>query len=293
MDKRVRNVTALGLLTIVAVVVGIWGVYFLMGTPFWKNNLEVALVLENGAGLKRGDRVLVQGVQVGTVRSVDLSPAAEVVVVTRLRSDLSLPADTRATVMGDVFGAHTVDLYPGRALVRLERGDTIRGTASPQLTDLAADLSMRAQSVLTAADSLLSPRALADVHATVAVLPATAQELRAAFQEFRLAAAALKRTAEELETAGAGATVVAAVDEMVGEMKESARALTTAASSMGRSLDTFSSVLGKIDNGEGTLGRLVNDPSLYNEFHQTLREVGALATDIRERPRRYISLRLF
>jgi phospholipid/cholesterol/gamma-HCH transport system substrate-binding protein len=62
---------------------------------------------------------------------------------------------------------------------------------------------------------------------------------------------------------------------------------------MERSLNTFTSVLAKIDEGQGTLGRLVNDSTLYFEFHQTLREMGALATDIRERPQRYINLRVF
>ena len=56
---------------------------------------------------------------------------------------------------------------------------------------------------------------------------------------------------------------------------------------------SFASVMAKIDQGQGTLGRLVNDSSLYMEFHQTLREMRLLAGDIRERPGRYINLRIF
>jgi phospholipid/cholesterol/gamma-HCH transport system substrate-binding protein len=62
---------------------------------------------------------------------------------------------------------------------------------------------------------------------------------------------------------------------------------------MERSLGSFASVLDKIDQGRGTLGRLVNDPSLYVELNQTLREMSQLAADIRERPSRYINLRIF
>lgn len=289
MDKRVRNVTALGLLTIVAVVTLIWGAYYLMGTPFWKNGLEVAVLLDNGAGLKRGDRVQLQGVQVGTVRSVGLTESNDVMAVVRLNDQLTLPVDTRATVTGDVFGAHTVDLFPGASLLRLEKGDTIRGGTTPQLTSLAADLSAQAGRVLTSADSLLSPKVVGDLQQTAAVLPATARELRAAFVELRLAATALKQTGEEFASARTGE----AVNNALGEMQHSAQALTAAATSMERSLDTFTSVLAKIDEGQGTLGRLVNDSTLYLEFHQTLREMGALATDIRERPQRYINLRVF
>ena len=289
MDKRVRNITALGLFAVVTVVTLVWGLYYMMGTPFWRSGLEVAVLLDNGAGLKRGDRVQVQGVQVGTVRSVELTDGNDVIAVLRIDGDLALPADSRAQVSGDVFGAHTVDLHPGRSLRRVAKGDTIRGGTTAQLTSLAADLSEQAGHVLTAADSLLSPAAVDNLHETAAVLPATARELRAAFAELRLAATALRQTGEEL----AGARTGEAIGNTLGELETSAQALTAAASSMERSLNTFTSVLTKIDEGRGTLGRLVNDSSLYFEFHQTVREMGALATDIRERPQRYINLRVF
>jgi phospholipid/cholesterol/gamma-HCH transport system substrate-binding protein len=296
MDKRKRNITALGLLTLVATVVFFWGLYYLLGNPVLKGGMDVVVTLDDGAGLKRGDRVQLQGVEVGSVRGIRLAPAGGVTAELRLNDNIVLPADTRVTVRGDVFGAHTVDIVPGVALVKLEEGDTIRGMATPALPDLAAGLSEQARSVLTAADSLLSPQAVRDVHATAEVLPESARELRAAFAELRLAAAALRRTAENVETAQTGEAVTRAV----GEVERTAQALSAAAVSMQESLGTmqvglgsFASVMAKIDGGQGTLGRLVNDSSLYMEFNQTLRELGALTTDIRERPSRYINLRIF
>jgi phospholipid/cholesterol/gamma-HCH transport system substrate-binding protein len=73
----------------------------------------------------------------------------------------------------------------------------------------------------------------------------------------------------------------------------SARALTSAAGRLEESLGSFSSVMSKIDNGTGTLGRLVNDQTVYEELSNTLREMRALAADIRERPGRYINVRVF
>ena len=289
MDKRVRNIAALGLLTIAVTVMLVWGVYFLMGTPFWRSGLDLVVSLENGAGLKRGDPVLVQGVQVGTVRSVDLSANNDVAVGVRLRPDLLLPVDTRASVAGDVFGAHMVDLEPGTALLRLEAGDTIRGAASPQLTDLAVELGAQARNVLASAESLLTSRAVEDVEATAAVLPSTATELRAAFTELRLAATSLRRTAEGLGTVEAAE----AVERVVTQIEGSTQALTSAINRLEGSLDSFSSLLAKIDRGEGTLGRLVNDSTLYLQLNTTVREMGLLATDIRERPGRYITLRIW
>ncbi|HSJ11017.1 MAG TPA: MlaD family protein [Longimicrobiales bacterium] len=290
MEKRKkRNLATLGLLTVLATAIFFWGLFWLLGSPIFQGGMDVALVLSDGGGLKRSDRVQLQGVQVGTVRNIRLNPEGGVMVDLRLDDELALPTDSRATVRGDVFGAHVVDILPGVAMIKLSQGDTIRGDATPQLADIATDLSARVGSVLTRADSLLSPQAVRDVHATASVLPAGAQELRAAFAELRLASAALRRTAENVEAAETGTALRGAIAEVEG----SARALTGAAGRMEESLNSFASVLGKIDSGSGTLGKLVNDSSMYFELNSTLREVRALATDIRERPSRYVQIKVF
>jgi phospholipid/cholesterol/gamma-HCH transport system substrate-binding protein len=289
MDKRNRNLITVGALTILATVLFFVGLYWLMGTPVLRGGIDVIVSLADGGGLKRSDRVHLQGVEVGSVRAVHLVPQGGVIAELRLNGGLALPADSRATVEGDVFGAHTVDLIPGRSLVAVQDGDTIRGDASPQLTDLAASLSARAEAVLLGADSLLSRDALRDIHATVAVLPGSAEQLRAAFGELRAAAASLRRSTEGLEQAEAGPSMARAI----GEVERSARSLSAAANNMDSSMVSFSSVMGKIDRGTGSLGLLVNDSSLFREFNEALREFRALATDIRQRPNRYIDLRIF
>jgi phospholipid/cholesterol/gamma-HCH transport system substrate-binding protein len=261
-----------------------------MGTPVFRGGMDVTLLLSDGGGLKRSDRVQLQGVQVGAVRSIELHPQGGVVVGLRLeREDLALPTDTRAAISGDVFGAHTVDLIPGTSGISISPGDTLRGAASPQLTQIATDLSSRVESVLINADRLLSPAAVADVHATAAVLPESALELRAAFGELRLASIALRRSAENVESADAGTALRSAI----ADVERSADALTSAAGRLETALVSFGSVMDKIDTGNGTLGRLVNDETMYNELNNTLREMRALATDIRERPGRYINVRVF
>ena len=166
MDKRKRNLASIGLLTIVAAGIFFWGLFWMLGTPVFRGGTDFSLLLRDGGGLKRSDRVQLQGVQVGTVRSIQLHPQGGVVVGLRLdQENLALPTDTRATITGDVFGAHVVDLIPGTSGVSISPGDTLRGAASPQFTQIATDLSTRVESVLINADRLLSPAAVADVHA--------------------------------------------------------------------------------------------------------------------------------
>ena len=288
-DRRNRNVTAIGALVITASALFVWGFFYLLGDPVLSGGTDVVVVLENGVGLKRGDVVQLQGVAVGTVRSVELVPPRRVSVLLRLEDGLRLPADTRVIVRGDVFGAHTVDLMPGSAMVMLEPGDTIRGVASVPLPQLASELSEQARSILTNTDSLLSRNTVAELRATASVLPATAHEMRAAFAELHMAAAALRRTSEEFQTARTGASI----NRTLGELEGSAQAFNRAAVTLDRSLGSMASVMAKIDTGEGTLGRLVNDTTLYHDLHDVVREMRALAVDIRANPKRYVNIRVF
>jgi phospholipid/cholesterol/gamma-HCH transport system substrate-binding protein len=289
MDNTRRNVAALGALTVLAVVLFVFGLYYLLGSPLLKGGMDVVVMLESGGGLKRGDRVTLQGVNVGAVRAVQLNGPQGVSAMLRLNDDLPLPADTRANVVGDVFGAHTVELLPGTAMVKLEKGDTLRGMNEPALAEAAGELSATARNVLIRADSLLSPQAVADIHATTSVLPSSAQQLRAAFVELRLAAAALKRTTESIDQANTGPALSAAI----GRIDESARAMTSVAAQMERSLAPLQSVFLKVDQGRGTLGMLVNDTSLYAELHGAAREIRALAKDIKVNPKRYLTVEVF
>lgn len=289
MEYQVRNLTALGVLVLVAGAVFIWGFFFLIGDPIGVSGDEVIVVMDDGAGLTRGNPIQLNGVQVGTVRSVALDPPNGVTVRIRIDNDIRFPADTRAVARTDVFGTNTVELVPGSALVALEGGDTIQGMTRQPLMTLATELGSQARGIMASADSLLSPRAVSDLQATAAELPAAAQQMRAAFGELSLAAGALRRTAEEIERSQAGA----ATGETLAEVRASARAATETLAVMEVSMQSLASVLGKVDRGEGTLGRLVNDTSLYTDLGATLRRVQALTADVQENPGRYLTVRVF
>src|SRR5690606_2400168 len=188
MDKRTRNLAAIGLLMLIAGGLFVWGLYFLMGNPIWRGTTDVVLVLEDAAGLKRNDRVQVNGVQVGAVRDVRLEAPMRVRVDLRLDEGIMLPADTRARLKADVFGTSTVELVPGNAEARPVEGDTIRGMALRPLPDLVAALGGQAETILTNADQLLSPEIVADVRAAAEVMPSGAQELLALIREMRAVA---------------------------------------------------------------------------------------------------------
>ena len=296
MDKTNRNIAALGALTILAIAVFFWGLYYLLGSTLARGGMDVYVAGQNAGGLKRGDRVLYQGVIVGNVRDIELGDRGGVVAALRLNQKLPLPSDTKASITGDVFGAHSIDLLPGTAIVKLEKGDTLAAVVAPGLADAAGGLTTSAQTVLNRADALLSERAIANVQATTenlrvatSSLPATNQQIRATLAELRSASATMRQTAQGLQDAKTAEALTAAINRI----DKGAETITVAANNLNQSIVSLQSVFGKIDRGDGTLGKLVNDSSLYAELQGAAREFRSLAADIKAHPKRYIDLKIF
>ncbi len=57
-------------------------------------------------------------------------------------------------------------------------------------------------------------------------------------------------------------------------------------------LDRFAAVAEKIDKGEGTMGKLLKDPSLYNNLDQSSAEITKLLYDLRQDPKKYLTIRV-
>ena len=88
--------------------------------------------------------------------------------------------------------------------------------------------------------------------------------------------------------------------EASGTFRASAEALTgvvarlaATQASLDRTLARGDSVLGRVNAGQGSLGRLVTDPALYQQSDSLVRDLRALVADVRADPRRYLTVRLF
>ena len=50
----------------------------------------------------------------------------------------------------------------------------------------------------------------------------------------------------------------------------------------------INTIIGKIEKGEGTLGLLINDPSLYHQLDSTLATLNRILLDFQQNPKRYL-----
>ena len=134
-------------------------------------------------------------------------------------------------------------------------------------------------------------------------LDSVALDVRSGAGDLSAAAAALSRTISRVDTATAAGEIRSIVEETqraAANMREASgrlnaltRTLESAESNLRGVISKADTLLGKVDRGEGSLGMLVNDPSLYRNSDLLLIDLRALIADVQKNPKRYFGLRLF
>lgn len=94
--------------------------------------------------------------------------------------------------------------------------------------------------------------------------------------------------------------IVTDAGEAARQLRETGRRLLSISEQLGRSqnrlesfLATSDSIARKLNSGEGSLGLMLNDPTLYRNTDSVMRQLQGLLADIQRNPRRYINLRIF
>lgn len=104
---------------------------------------EVKATFLKVGGLERGSDVRISGIDIGTVTAQTLNPETfQAEVTMSIKSDVVLPTDTEATIVGDgLLGGKYVNLVPGRAQEHIAAGGTITKTHDFQsLEDLVGQI---------------------------------------------------------------------------------------------------------------------------------------------------------
>ena len=64
-------------------------------------------------------------------------------------------------------------------------------------------------------------------------------------------------------------------------------------SSLEQTIDNFNAISTKIENGEGSLGKLIQEDSVYANLENSTKELEALLQDLRTNPKRYVHFSIF
>jgi len=266
----------------------------------FRGRYKINTVVDNVMGLRKGDPVQMRGVTIGRVGAFGLDGQSDsVVVVLEVEGQWIIPEGSMTQlVTPGLMAPKTVEILPGRGPGTLGSGDTMPGIAVKGLLDDTETLGEKGQIALDRITELLSLETLDAIGSGTSDLSKLAAELsdlvesesesiRELIESFRQAADGLAEvTADAPELRENLTNSMASADSLMTRLNATSE-------SIEGTLATLQTILTRIEDGEGTLGRLWASDSLYTNLTTTTESARLLLDDIRENPGRYISVSVF
>lgn len=308
----------LGLLILVCIGLLVWGINFLKGTDIFKNQRSYYAVYDKVDGLAPNNPVQVNGLQIGVVNSVNLHPdgSYRLVVKFSITDDkFSFPKKSVARIVSmDLLGSKALQIIPSKEKNLAAVGDTLigdlQGSIQEEVNKTIAPLKAKTEQLLSSVDSVVV------IFRTV-LNEKTRDNLIRSFENISLTIKNIASTSGNLDTLIKGETkripkILANVESITENFKNNNDKLNNIIQNFATLSDTlakvelavtiaktekamsdFALITEKINRGDGSLGMLINNDSLYNELKASATNLERLIKDINENPNRYVHFSIF
>ena len=323
----ISRTTRVGILAIISIGILIWGYTFLKGKNLFNNSTQVYVEYNNVDGLSTSAPVKVNGFKIGIVSNVYLKEdlSGKIMVILDLTEPLSISktgAVARIESSSIMGGKQVILDFPKKVCDGndcLISGDTIRGEVVSLIGSMTQDLDPyldKAERTFEAVDSMLRSwgtsagaedgvgKALFDIQEILSNLNATSRGLNgligAASGRIDGVLVNLESVASNLNASNSDIqqslkNTVVLTDNLskvdlngtLGSADKAIVDLQNTLSTADIAIKELNTALGKANNGEGTLGLLLENGDLYEDLDNTMTNLDLLLEDIRKNPARY------
>ena len=290
------------ILVVASILLFIWGYSFLKGRDLFNNYKTYYVVYDNVEGLAQSAPVTISGLVVGKVSKVTLQPDARLLVELQVNTDFPISRSSKVNLYEPgLIGGKQIEILPNLADPQMaESGETLDGMTKPGLTALVGEkltpLQEKIEKMIVSADAalnninqVLDAKTKENLRSSIANLDATLAEFKSASQNVNQMLA---------DNKGRINNTMANVDKASGNFARLSDSLAQAnigktVKSLENSLAKMDAIMSDVQAGRGTMGKLMKDETLYNNFAKTSRELELLLQDLRLNPTRYINVSVF
>lgn len=298
MKKIFRKEVTIGLIVVAALVVLFFGINFLKGINLFKAANYYYVSFTDVNGLAKSAPVTINGFKVGQVRDIEYEydNPGHVLVELALDRNLRVPSGSKAVLSTDLLGTSSIVLQMAVNGDYHNVGDHLEGVVPTGMmdkvsTELLPSLSgvfPKVDTLLTSINALVgSPELIASVKrldAITANLEATTRQLNALMATLPPITANIKEITGNFSVASEDITAVTA------QLKEAP--IDSITNNLNQLIANLEELSNQLNNPNSTLGRLTNDPALYNNLNATVASLDSLFVDIKKNPKRYINIKL-
>ncbi len=292
MKKEVK----IAIVAVIALVVLYAGLNFLKGISLFSDNSEYYLTFRNVDGVAKNCPVYAEGIAVGQIDDIvyDYSHKNPTRLVAVLKKRMVIPEGTVAEIRTDLMGNTQVSLVLGDyANAPIEPGGIIPGDESDGMMDKVKGMIPTVEDMLPKIDSIVSNLK------TLTADPALAEML----ENTAAATANLNASSAQLATLIAGLntalpTLMTHADSLLthsDDVMQTIDAVDLAATmeQVDAALEELHNAVAALNSADGTLGKLLNDPALYDNLTTAMADADSLLTDLKAHPKRYVHFSVF
>jgi phospholipid/cholesterol/gamma-HCH transport system substrate-binding protein len=308
----------IGTLMILGIALLFVGINYLKGfNPFTKQ-VHLYAVYNKIEGLSVSNPVLVNGFKVGQVSNVSFSPEGDgslLVEFTIEESKLKVPIDSEAKIYSsDLFGTKAIKIVPGVTKTYAQPGDTLLSSVEMDIQTAVRKelepLRRKTEDLIRGVDDILLnmkavfeddatqglPSAFESLHRTIRTLENTVENLDGLVVEnrilFKNVMSNIDALAQNLNDNNKHITNIITNFSNLSDSLVSVDITTTLAKA-GKAMDEIAIITKRINNGEGTIGKLLVNDSLYNGLVDSNTEIQDLLDDLQLNPWKYVRVSLF
>jgi phospholipid/cholesterol/gamma-HCH transport system substrate-binding protein len=303
MDLAYKQEATVGTLVILAFVAFFVGTTWLSGRSVGTDSDKFYKIqFRDASNLKASSVVRISGVGVGKVEKIQLADVGKVLVSVSLPDKIQPRIDATASVVAVGFvGDAAIEFSPGTAPEPLPRGRVIIGTQKLGLTDRAAELSDRADSILLGAQTIVNQKTADELYETMNELQATLRATQRTMQilsdtrtgptaELSKTMVTFRALGSRLDSTLANPALTRTLgraDTLTGNLAAMTAQLTTTSARL-------DSVLSGVNSGRGTIGKFATDTGFYTDIRELSQSMKRLLDELQKHPGKVpVTVKLF
>ena len=290
-------------LVIGGVLLFVFGFSFLKGKSFFEKDKIIYTVYDEVEGLVEGAKVTINGLVIGKIMKIDFLPNTTRILITMsVRNELDFSPQSEAILYeAGLIGGKAIQIDPvfdSKSIVK--SGDTLVSALKPGLTELInkqiEPLQLKIENMLTSADSLFI--------GVGNILNNDSQEnLKSILKNLSLSTSKINDASISLvEILKKNQSNIDNTFENFAETSDNLKTITDSISQANlavainkftNTIESLDGIVATIESGNGTMGKLVKDETLYQNLSQASKELEDFLSDLKSHPKRYVHFSLF
>lgn len=291
-----------GIIAVLTIALFVWGFNFIKGSNLFESGRSFYVEYENVQGLSVSAPVTINGLKVGVVDKIYFHPNKIGVLVVNfsLANDFKFTKNSIAEIYSpDFISGKSIKILPAFEGNNAVSGDTLNGKIEAgllgALNDQIAPLQSKVTSFLTNTDTLLvgfnaifDEKTRGNLREAIASLNTTLSTFKTASKSLNSMLAENGKVDSILSNATTASHNLVSLTDSLNEsqIKETVHRLQG-------TIAKFNGILENVENGNGSIGKLLKDEGLYDNLEAASKEMEELLFELKVNPKRFVHFSLF